>query len=60
MAKPKPKTTETTKTVSSFVETIEDKQRQIDCVAIIEIMKKQSGFDPKVGTKYNRLWKLSL
>src|ERR1700730_531734 len=44
----KPKTTETTKTVSSFVETIEDKQRQIDCLAIIEIMKKQSGFDPKM------------
>lgn len=48
MAKPKPKTAETTQSVLSFVETIEDKHRQIDCLAIIEIMKKQSGFDPKM------------
>ena len=48
MAKTKAKTTETTKSVSSFVKTVEDKQRQNDCLAIIEIMKKQSGFEPKM------------
>ena len=48
MAKVKAKTTETTNSVSSFVKTVEDKQRQNDCLAIIEIMKKQSGFDPKM------------
>ena len=48
MAKPKAKTTETTNSVSAFVKKIEDKQEQKDCLAIIEIMKKQSGFDPKM------------
>lgn len=48
MAKTKAKTTETKKSVSAFVKTVEDKQRQKDCFAIIEIMKKQSGFDPKM------------
>jgi len=44
----KAKTSETTESVLDFVETIGDKQRQIDCLALIEIMKKQSGFDPKM------------
>ena len=48
MATAKAKTTETTKSISSFVKTIEDKQRQKDCLAIIEIMKSQSGFEPKM------------
>jgi Domain of unknown function (DU1801) len=48
MAKTKAKTTETKKSVSAFVKTVEDKQRQKDCFAIIEIMKKQSGFEPKM------------
>jgi hypothetical protein len=48
MAKVKAKTTETKKSVSAFVKTVEDKQRQKDCFAIIEIMKKQSGFEPKM------------
>ena len=48
MAKVKAKTTETIKSVSSFVKTVEDKQRQNDCLAIIEIMKNQSGFEPKM------------
>ena len=48
MATPKAKTTETTNNVSAFVKKIEDKQKQKDCLAIIEIMKKQSGFDPKM------------
>jgi hypothetical protein len=44
----KAKTTETTKSVASFVKTVEDKKRQNDCLAIIEIMKEQSGFEPKM------------
>ena len=48
MAKTKAKTTETANRVSGFVKKIEDKQRQNDCLAIIEIMKKQSGFEPKM------------
>ena len=48
MAKIKAKTTETTTSVPNFVKTVEDKQRQDDCLTIIEIMKKQSGFEPKM------------
>ena len=48
MSKAKPKTTETTQSVSSFVKTIEDKQRQKDSLEIIDIMKKQSAFEPKM------------
>jgi len=48
MAKIKAKTTETTNSISGFVKTIEDKQRQNDCLTIIEIMKKQTGFEPKM------------
>ncbi len=44
----KAKTTETTKSVSGFVKAIQDKQRQNDCLAIIDIMKKASGFEPKM------------
>jgi hypothetical protein len=42
------KTTETTLSVTAFVKKVEDKQRQADCFEIIEIMKKQSGFEPKM------------
>jgi len=48
MAKTKQKTTEITQSVPGFVKTIEDKQRQNDCFGIMEIMKKQSGFEPKM------------
>lgn len=48
MATSKAKTTETTKSVSSFVKTIEDKKRQDDCNALVDIMKNQSGFEPKM------------
>ena len=44
----KARTSETKKSVSAFVKTVEDKRRQKDCFAIIEIMKKQSGFEPKM------------
>ncbi|MBK5271177.1 MAG: hypothetical protein JJE22_09200 [Bacteroidia bacterium] len=56
MAKVKAKTTETTNSVSGFVKKVEDKQRQKDCLTIIEIMKKQSGFEPKMwGQSINNL-----
>src|SRR5215831_17028933 len=48
MAKTKQKTTENLKNVSSFVKEIEDTQRQNDCLGIIDIMKEQSGFEPKM------------
>ena len=48
MAKLKAKTTETAKTIPGFAKTIEDKQKQKDCRAIIDIMTKESGFEPKM------------
>ena len=44
----KTKTTETTKSVLSFIKTVEDKQRQTNCLELVEIFKKQSGFEPKM------------
>jgi hypothetical protein len=43
MAKNKAKTTENTNSVADFIKTIPGEQRQEDSLAIIEIMKKQSG-----------------
>ena len=48
MATAKAKTTETTKSVSSFVKTIEDRQRQTDCFSMINIFETQSGFEAKM------------
>lgn len=48
MAKATQKTTETTQSISSFVKTIEDKQRQKDCNGIIALMKEATGFEPKM------------
>lgn len=48
MATTKAKTVVTTKTIASFVKTIEDKLRQADCLSIIEIMKQETGFEPKM------------
>jgi len=48
MAKATPKTTETTASVPAFIDTIEDEQKRKDCYAIMEIMKAQSGFKPKM------------
>ena len=48
MATTKAKTVVTTKTVASFVKTVEDKLRQADCLSIIEIMKQETGFEPKM------------
>ena len=44
----KAKTIETTLSVLSFVATVEDIQRQSDCLTIIDIMKNVSGFEPKM------------
>ena len=48
MPKPKPKTTENKASVSDFVKQIADEQRRKDALAIIKIMKEQSGFEPKM------------
>ena len=48
MATAKAKTAATTKSVAGFIKTVEDKLRQADCFSIIEIMKQQTGFEPKM------------
>ncbi len=48
MATAKAKTVATTKSVAGFIKTVEDKLRQADCFSIIEIMKQQTGFEPKM------------
>ena len=42
------KTVENKDSVPGFIKKIPDLQRQKDALAIIEIMKKQSGFEPKM------------
>jgi hypothetical protein len=44
MSKAKAKTTENTNSVLDFIKSVPDQQKQKDSLAIIEIMKKQSGF----------------
>lgn len=48
MAKYKAKTAETTNSVSGFIDTVTDEQRKKDALAIIKIMKEESGFKPKM------------
>ena len=48
MAKYKAKTTETASSVSEFIDAVPDEQRKKDALAIIKIMKEQSGFEPKM------------
>ncbi len=48
MTKIKPKTTETSQDVLTFVDRIQDKQKQKDCLELIDILKKLSGFEPKI------------
>ena len=48
MAKYKAKTTENADSVPDFIKKIPDEQRQKDALAIVDIMQKQSGFEPKM------------
>jgi hypothetical protein len=48
LAKAQNKTVETKESVTSFLNSIADASRRTDCFALAEIMKKQSGFDPKM------------
>lgn len=48
MAKAQAKTTENKNSVKAFINKIPDEQRQQDAFAIIDIMQKQSGFEPKM------------
>ena len=48
MAKVKVKTTENNNSVAAFIKKVPDLQRQKDAWVIIDIMKEQSGFEPKM------------
>ncbi len=48
MAKAQNKTVETTESVHKFLDAIADVEKRRDCYAIVELMKGQSGFDPKM------------
>lgn len=48
MAKYKPRMIESSKSVTAFIRRVPDQQKQEDSFALIEIMKKQSGFRPKM------------
>lgn len=48
MANVKPKTIAGKQSVSSFLKGIDDKQRQNESIKIIEIIKKESGFEPEM------------
>ena len=48
MAKYQAKTTETKNNVLDFLHAVPDQQKQKDSLAIMEIMKSQSGFEPKM------------
>jgi hypothetical protein len=44
----KNKTTETKASVKSFLSTIKDEKRRSDCAAIVNLMKEQTGHEPKM------------
>jgi hypothetical protein len=44
----KNKTTETDNSVTGYLNAIADEKRRKDCFAIVELMKKQTGFEPKM------------
>ena len=48
MAKTGNKTTENKNSVTDFIKSVPDQQRQKDAFALLEIIKKQSGFDAKM------------
>src|SRR5947207_6919685 len=48
MAKTENKTTENKNSVKDFIKSVPDEQKQKDAFALIEIIKKQSGFEPKM------------
>src|SRR6478609_2771565 len=48
MANAKIKTTENDNSVMQFIKSVPDQQKREDALAIIEIMKKESGFEPKM------------
>jgi len=48
MAKATVKTVETNNSVVDFIHQIADEKKKTDCFALVEIMKEQSGFEPKL------------
>ena len=48
MAKATNKTIENHDSVTDFINLVADETKRADCFAIVEIMRKQSGFEPKM------------
>ena len=48
MAKATVKTVETNNSLVDFIHQIADEKKKTDCFALVEIMKEQSGFEPKL------------
>lgn len=48
MAKAQNKTVETKENVTKFLNTVEDEVKRKDCLAVVQIMKDQTGFEPKM------------
>ncbi|CAH0996306.1 hypothetical protein EMA8858_02437 [Emticicia aquatica] len=42
------KTTETSLSVIDFINSVKDETKRNDCFSLIELLKKQTGFDPKM------------
>lgn len=48
MAKYQAKTKETVKSVFEFIADVPDQQKQKDALALVELMQRESGFEPKM------------
>jgi hypothetical protein len=42
------KTTETANSVPAFIETVEDETKRGDCYQLVDLMKTETGFEPKL------------
>ncbi len=43
-----PKTIETGNSVADYISAIDDENKRTDCMAIVELLNKQTGFEPKL------------
>jgi len=48
MAKAKAKTIQTTSSVKDFLNTVPDEDKKKNCFSIVDIFKKETGFEPKM------------
>lgn len=44
----KNKTTETAGSISAFIDTVNEQQRREDCCSLVEMVKKLTGFEPRM------------